>query len=195
MINAISSWVEQVIIAVVIGTIIEMILPKGNTSKYIKTVIGIYILYTIISPVIKGVTGKELKLTYSDYEEYFNYANEQIEIERELDNANSSTIENTYKIELEKKIKNDIEDMGFILNSISLEFNINDGTIKDVNLSLDKKKENIQNNVITINNIEIGNSETKSKENDLTRQEIEKIKEKLKQDYGIDKEEIKINSI
>ena len=52
MINGISSWAEQVIIAVIIGTIIEMILPKGNTEKYIKTVIGIYILYTIISPVI-----------------------------------------------------------------------------------------------------------------------------------------------
>lgn len=39
MINFISNWAEQVIVAVIIGTILEMILPKGNTQKYIKTII------------------------------------------------------------------------------------------------------------------------------------------------------------
>ncbi len=52
MINSISSWAEQVILAVIIATVIEMILPKGNSKKYIKTVIGIYILYIIVSPII-----------------------------------------------------------------------------------------------------------------------------------------------
>lgn len=56
MINNISSWAEQVIIAMIIATIIEMILPKGNSKKYIKMIIGIYILYTIISPVITLIT-------------------------------------------------------------------------------------------------------------------------------------------
>ncbi len=56
MISNISSWAQQIIIAVVIATILEMILPKGNSRKYIKTVIGIYILYTIISPVITLAT-------------------------------------------------------------------------------------------------------------------------------------------
>ncbi len=58
MISNISSWAEQIIIAVIISTIIEMIIPKGNSKKYIKTVIGIYILYTIISPVITLATRK-----------------------------------------------------------------------------------------------------------------------------------------
>lgn len=58
MINNISSWAEQIIIAVIIATILEMILPKGNSKKYIKTVIGIYILYVIISPVITFATRK-----------------------------------------------------------------------------------------------------------------------------------------
>ena len=195
MINAISSWAEQVIIAVIIGTIIEMILPKGNTEKYIKTIIGIYILYTIISPAIKFITGRDTKLTYSDYEKYFNYTSEQKAFENELNNIQTNTIENTYKTELEKKIKSDIEQMGFILNSISLEINLNDGTINNVDLSIDKEEQKTQNNVIVINTIEIEDTENKFKENKLTRQEIEKIKEKLNQDYGIDKEEIKINSI
>lgn len=195
MINVIGSWAEQVIIAVIIGTIIEMILPKGNTEKYIKTVIGIYILYTIISPVIGAFTGKDLKLAYSDYEEYFNYTNEQAMVEDEVNNVSINTIENTYKTEIERQIKNDIEGMGFKLNNISLEFNMQEGNIKNVNLVIDRKEKETESNRIAINNIEIGKSENKIEENNLTRQEIEKIKEKLKEDYGIDKEEIRINSI
>ena len=56
MISSISSWAEQIIITVIIATILEMILPKGNSKKYIKTVIGIYILYTIISPIITYIS-------------------------------------------------------------------------------------------------------------------------------------------
>jgi len=32
----ITSWVQGIIIAVIIGTIIEMLLPNGNSKKYIK---------------------------------------------------------------------------------------------------------------------------------------------------------------
>lgn len=61
MINSLSSWAEQIIIAVIIATIIEMFVPKGNSKKYIKTVIGIYILYTIISPVISLFARRRFK--------------------------------------------------------------------------------------------------------------------------------------
>ena len=54
----ISLWASQIIIAVIIGTIIEMILPKGNNKKYIKVVIGVYILFTILSPVITNAYGR-----------------------------------------------------------------------------------------------------------------------------------------
>ena len=41
----ISDWVQGIIVAVIIVTIIEMILPNGNSKKYIKVVIGIYIIF------------------------------------------------------------------------------------------------------------------------------------------------------
>lgn len=103
MINYISSWAEQVIIAVIIGTILEMILPKGNTQKYIKTLIGVYILYTIVSPVITFATGKSFKIDYSEYEKYFN----AVEIENSVD---AGTIEDTYKTEIRNQMKKDIEE-------------------------------------------------------------------------------------
>ena len=54
MINFISSWAEQVVLAVIIATIIELILPNSKNKKYVQMVVGIYVLFNIISPVIKN---------------------------------------------------------------------------------------------------------------------------------------------
>ena len=45
MINFISSWAEQIVLAVIIATIIELILPKNKNRKYIQMVIGVYVLF------------------------------------------------------------------------------------------------------------------------------------------------------
>lgn len=34
-----SSWAQGIVVAVIIGTIIEMILPEGSSKKYIKVVV------------------------------------------------------------------------------------------------------------------------------------------------------------
>ena len=54
MISFISKWAEQIIIAVIVATIIELILPNSKNKKYIQMVIGVYILFTIISPIISN---------------------------------------------------------------------------------------------------------------------------------------------
>ena len=58
MISLFSSWARGIVIAVVVSTIIEMILPNGSSKKYVKSVIGIYILFVIISPVAKKLQEK-----------------------------------------------------------------------------------------------------------------------------------------
>ena len=59
----VSNWIQGIIIAVVISTIVEMILPEGNSKKYIKVVIGVYILFSIVSPVISKVTGNSFQVS------------------------------------------------------------------------------------------------------------------------------------
>ena len=70
MINWLRSWSNQVIVAVIIATIIEMILPEGNNKKYIKMIIGLYVLFTIIQPVITKLTGNEINLNDFNYNKY-----------------------------------------------------------------------------------------------------------------------------
>ena len=45
-----------------IATILEMILPEGKNKKYIKKIIGIYILFAVLSPIISKITGKEIDI-------------------------------------------------------------------------------------------------------------------------------------
>ena len=71
MVEWISGWAQGIIVAVIIATIIEMLLPEGSSKKYIKVVVGIYILFTIVSPVITKITNKEFKLSdIIDLDEY-----------------------------------------------------------------------------------------------------------------------------
>ena len=185
MIKYISSWAEQVIVAVIIGTILEMILPKGNSKRYIKTLIGIYILYTIITPFVTSITGKKLNIDYSDYDKYFNNTNNYSEI-------STLTIEDTYKREIKNQIEKDIKDLGYIASKIDFEFNLEKGEFEQIEIHI-TKEENKDNSKISINKVEIGSS--KYEENTLSSKEIERIKEIFVQNYGITYEKIIVNSI
>ena len=48
MILKIKSWCEGIIVAIIISIIIEMLVPDGNNKKYVKVVIGIYIIFVTL---------------------------------------------------------------------------------------------------------------------------------------------------
>ena len=73
MVSFISSWVQGIIIVVIISIIIEMILPDGNIKKYVRTVIGTFIVFVIISPIITKITGKEISLNSYEMPEIEQY--------------------------------------------------------------------------------------------------------------------------
>ena len=52
MIGKLKLWTSDIIIAVVISIIIEMIIPDGNNKKYVKVVSGLYILFVILNPFL-----------------------------------------------------------------------------------------------------------------------------------------------
>lgn len=184
MIKNISSWAEQIIIAVILVTIIEMILPKGNSKKYIKTILGVFILYTIISPAIKFITGSSPQIDYSDYEKYFgtNEITASVEV---------PSLEDTYKIELEKQIKTDIEKLGYNAYNIKTDMNLKEGIINKISLTISKEKKDENSISVSINKIEIGNEDLEKKSD---TKEIKEIKQKLSEDYGVNYENITINS-
>lgn len=106
MINFMSSWAEQIVLAVVVATIIELILPQSKNKKYIQMVIGIYVLFNIISPIIKNKNDFSI--------EKYSIENYDIKSQYEVDQSSmDARLEKIYLDELEKTVISRFEENGF----------------------------------------------------------------------------------
>ena len=61
--------------SIIIASIFEMIIPKGNIKKYIKMILGIYVIFSIISPFVdsKALYSINVSEVMDDYTENKNY--------------------------------------------------------------------------------------------------------------------------
>ncbi len=203
MIENISVWAEQIIIAVVIATLIEMILPEGNNRKYIKAVIGVYILFTIISPILKN--NGNFNFNNIDYESYFKENETYKTMSESLTSNNDNSVEEIYINNLKQDMKQKLKEKGFLVESSVVKIEVQEGEdygrILEINLKLSKLKEEDtkkQNTNIVVNDITIGNtiknetSSSNTKEN-ISSSEIKEVKEYLSGVYEVSNKNIYIN--
>ncbi len=209
-----NSWAQQIIVSVIIATLFEMILPKGKIKKYIKTVIGIYVLLVILSPIVSKATKKEWNLnTTINYEDYIKNDAIYNTMSNSLQSEVNTDIEQTYISSLKQDIKTKIFKKGFIADDIKLQVNLKENNkeeygninyismslIKDIEEKDDKDINNNKSKTIGINkikdvNITTNSSEKKEKKaNNITSSEERQIKQFLEDEYGIKKENIVIN--
>jgi len=52
MIEALGIWLKEIIILILIATFMEMILPGKSMQRYVKVVISLFILLTILKPIV-----------------------------------------------------------------------------------------------------------------------------------------------
>lgn len=162
MISFISSWAEQIVLAVVVATIIELILPKNKNKKYIQMVIGVYVLFNIISPIIKNKDNFSVeKYNTEKYESKAQYEVDQSSMD--------ARIEKIYLEELEKNTQEKFQDNGFVVTKCK------------VDAVLDTTKKNAGISLITIK-IE------KTDENE----KLEKVKNEIATEFEISEDKIKI---
>lgn len=118
----ISDWAGGIIVAVVIGAVIEMILPEGNSKKYIKVVIGVYVLFTIVSPVITKFTGKTVQVSdILDLDKYIEETEESMKVQNTIQDSNQSSILEVYSSGIKDDMKAKIEAKGYKVNDIAIE--------------------------------------------------------------------------
>ena len=201
MIDWISTWAQSIIIAVIIATIIEMILPNGSSKKYIKVVTGVYILFTIISPVITKFTGKTLAV--SDILELDTYVNEIKQKETKqnlLAENNSASIKDIYVSNLKSDIKNKLKQKGYNANNIVLTVGDDENyTLNKIELDIEKIEEDKQkvNEIEAVNKIDIKISnavvENNNNKSSISDKEKETIRQYLSSVYEINEKDILVN--
>ena len=135
MINFLSSWAEQVILAVIIATILELILPNSKNKKYVQMVIGVYVLFNIISPFVKN---KE-KLVFSEID-LDKYITTSTKVEQ---SSMDARLEKIYLDELENNIKSKFKNAGIEIIKCTIDAEL-DTTKKNAGIhSIDVKVKNV----------------------------------------------------
>ena len=145
MINFMSSWAEQIVLAVIVATIIEMILPKNNNKKYIQMVISVYVLFNIISPIIKNKDEFSIeKYNIENYETTSQYEIDQTSMDERLEKiyleelesiVTSKFVENGFEVakcEIDAVLDTNKKNPGIHFIEVKIKGEVDEGKLKDI---------------------------------------------------------------
>ena len=178
MIDVINRWMKQIIFAVVITIIIEMLVPEGKNKKYIKMITNIYIIFIIVSPIFSKLTLKEINLNEI-------FINESTKTVAASSIDNTKYIEERYIKNIKESINTNLSNIGYEVKNIDVFINIKDekyGQIEKIRLSVEKKqKEEIK----KIEKVSIGTENNSNMEQNLSEEDIQIITNYLMINYGV----------
>ena len=215
MIEFMSSWVKGLGLAIVIISILEMLLPNNKTKKYIRMVMGIYILFTMISPFIS----KQNVFNSNDIN-LEEYATTETSISLNQSSMDER-IEQLYIQELEKDITKKLKEKGYKTTSCKVKAKISDQEeetkITKIKVSIQKlqqeeqdntkEKQDLENQIVTQiqkikpidTTIKQENKEgqkegsTENKSTKVNKSDIQNIKKFLIEEYGVNEKCLEIN--
>ena len=172
MISFFSTWIGQIAVSVIIVSIFEMILPKGNLKKYIKVVLGIYVIYCLISPFVNNK--KLFDIDNINIEKYTTNNITQSNINQE---SMDKRLETLYIDELEKNINIKLNENGYEISKCKIDANLNNNKknpgIHKIDLVIRHKK----NNQIQIDEVEIGNNINQKENKEKDSVNLEQMKQ------------------
>jgi len=202
VVNFLSSWVKNLCLALIVVSILEMLLPNNKTKKYIKMVMGLYVLFSIIAPFVENKD--ELKVDVENL--YGQYTVQTSEVADKMDQTSmDNRLNEVENCNVNAHISDN--DTGIELITLKLKEKL---TEEDTNLLND----NSMNSVDTIENalvseiqkiqkVEIGVSDNKITENtqgeenkqnqNITKADINKVKKLLKKEYGVSEKCLRIS--
>ena len=210
-----SSWIKGLGLAIVIVSILEMLLPNNQTKKYIRMVMGIYVLFTIVSPFISHsemFDANDMNLE--------NYVTTQTSTS--LDQSSmDERIQELYIQELEKDIQKKLKEKGYEVTSCKVKAQISDKeeetkitkikvnvqkSQEDSNKQEEKQQENLENQIVSQiqkikpidTSIQKDDSEQKdetgeNKNQKVKQSDIQNIKKFLIEEYGVSEKCLEIN--
>lgn len=207
MISFISSWTQGIIVSVIIASIIEMILPEGNCQKYVKVVIGVFILFSIVSPVISKFTKKEINI--SSIVDVEKYSDAKQVPSTNLEVNTSLNIKQMYETNLKVDIKSKIESKGFKVKDITINISDDEYKIEKIDIGImgeineesevknnKKSKNNVIGIVDSIEKISVDISSKVSKEEKeyvISSKDANTLKEYLSNVYDVNTKNIFIH--
>lgn len=170
MILEIKKWCEGIIVAVILCIIIESFIPNGNNKKYIKIIIGIYIMYVTLNPILNLLNYEiDMKELFAEID--------SVEVSSSMDN----NIKDVYILGIEESIKNEIKELGFEIENVKVFVDINYENIEKIELEIK--------DIEYVNNL-FGTNQITSDDKGSTQNDYNKIIDYITQNYSIEKKQI-----
>ena len=192
MIEFLRNWVEQIAITIIIVSIFELILPDGKLKKYIKIILGVYVVFCIISPFVDNSLysfDKLDEIDLSDYVENETLAENMTVNQESMD----LRLQELYIQELENNIEAQVQEYGYNMSKCDIDADLSSSSenpgIHAIKLELQEKGkisniESVEINISRNSNIE------EAQNND---QKTAELKKSLAEYYEIDEDIIKIS--
>ena len=173
MVKFLRSWCEGIIVALVISILIETILPQGTNKKYVKVVIGIYIIFTILNPLLRNFC--------SDFEIDKDMLNLPT-----VETASISTdeIQKMYANGIEKTLEKSIEEEFGYTAEVKITYQENYEDIEKISVKIK------ENGISKIETVKIGETEEEEKSSNNSYPDVRKY---IIENYKIDSSKIMID--
>lgn len=149
----IGEWLKEIVVLFVIISIVDIIMPKGKMKRYVDFIIGILIIFTIISPFTRL-----RNINFNLDREIRNFNDETIS-SKEILNKQEDQIEQIYLSNLSNELKEIVErDTGYRVKAIDIETLPDEQhlfILDEISLVLEYEKVNSKDG-IKIQKIEVG---------------------------------------
>ena len=172
MIDFLKAWCEGIVVAVMICVIIEAILPEGNHKKYVKVVIGIYLVFTILNPFLGKLDTK------LEWKNDFELASV------ETMTVDTKNIQEVYMSGIKESLRKEIEEkFACKVSEVVIEYDETYENMEKISLKIEEM------GVACVERVEIGNT----KKTQESKPEYAQIQNYISENYEVDKSKIWIN--
>ena len=196
--NYIRSWVIELIIIFFVSSVLELFLTEGEMKKYLRVLLGFFIIVLIISPL-----NNILNFNFNEYENILNNSQEILldkdewneEIDKMGENVHSSNVimlKKYYSSEIEEKISKELKyNYPDLKNEVEVILDKN-LKIAKVNIQFNENKNLTQSEITPIEiNFEKDNSSDKKEMPKIYSIDI--IKKEISNILDADEDKIKVN--
>lgn len=195
----IRSWSEGIVISIIIATLVEMLLPNNSSKKYIKIIVGVFVVYNIIYPVLSMFTSVDVEQTLKVND--ILQTSTSMEYEYNSINQNAvNSVRGIYKQNLENSIRTGLKSEGYEAGNLSVKISNDDNyNIEKIDLEITNKEQNVQEEkqvysiVDTIKHVTISVSNEAVENNSVINdRDKDLIKKYLNETYGVSSEKINV---
>jgi len=190
-VDSVINWVKNLIFIILFTTLLEMFLPDSNMRKYVRIVMGFFIIMIFITPLAR-ILNQDISTIYqiSFQDNIFSGNWDEIkERGEEINQTNQFLLRDYYRERIERRIR-DVIDLDYSDYGKEIAVTLNDEyQLKDINILLIDRGIN----EVNIEPIQIGESE--ETEGRIEKQDLDtlELKNRLSQLFQIPAKRIKVS--